>query len=177
MAKKKSVSARSSKAKKASRPAARKAAAKRTAPKKAAKKPAARKPAARPAPRKPAARNEPLRALARKIVDLTVSGNDDATLALYADGVESVEQGMPAMSGIEAIRQKFAMWRGMVTDSRWTARNVWVDGNSIAIEWVGTVTRAADGKVVDLCEVAVHDIENGKIVRERFYYDPAALRS
>lgn len=173
----KSSKAKRGNAKKAARPAVTKVA-KKPAARKAAKKAAPAKKLAAKAAAPPAAPQvDPVRELAKKIVDLTLSGNDDAAFSLYADDVESVEMGMPPMKGIEAIRQKFAMWHGMVTDSKWTARNVWVDGNTIIIEWVGTVTRAADNKVVDLAEIAVHEIENGKIVRERFYYDPASLRS
>lgn len=149
------------KAKKSARPAAKRIA--RPAP-----RPAARRPAAPPP--------SPVRELAKRIVDLTVAGNDEAAFALYADNVESVEMNMPPSTGIEAIKRKFAMWRGMVSQSSWTARNVWVDGNAIIIEWEGVVTLAASGKVVTMREVAIHEVQNGKIVRERFYYDPAVLQ-
>jgi ketosteroid isomerase-like protein len=52
-----------------------------------------------------------------------------------------------------------------------------VDQNdAIIIEWAGRVTFAATGKMADLNEVAIHEVANGKIVRERFYYDRAALQ-
>jgi ketosteroid isomerase-like protein len=168
---KKRVEKRSTK--KASRSSARKA------------KPARAK-VARPAKRRPAAKaaatssrrapSDPVRTLARRIVDLTVQQDDDASFALYADNVESIEPGMPPAVGIEAIKQKFQMWRGMVSDSTWQARNVWVDGNAIIIEWAGRVTFAASGKQADFNEVAIHEVEKGKIVRERFYYDRSALQ-
>ena len=150
-------------------------------PKPAAKR-STRAKAARPARRKPATRRppaagDPVRELARRIVELTVNQNDDESFALYADNVESVEPGMPAGVGIDAIRQKFAMWRSMASDSSWQARNVWVDGNAIIIEWTGRVTFAATGKVADLNEIAIHEVANGKIVRERFYYDRSALQA
>jgi len=80
------------------------------------------------------------------------------------------------MVGIEAIKQKFRMWRGMTSDASFRPRAVMVDGNTIMIEWEGTVTLAANGKTVKLDEIAIHEIRSGKIARERFYYDPAALR-
>jgi len=123
-----------------------------------------------------APRSDALRALAKRIVDLTISGNDDASFALYADNVESVEMGQAPMTGIDAIRQKFTQWRGMVSDSAWDAKSVWVDGNTIVIEWIGRVTLAASGKSVDMREIAVHEVENGKIARERFYYNPAIFQ-
>jgi ketosteroid isomerase-like protein len=119
--------------------------------------------------------NASLRQLAQRIVDLTVSGNDESSLALYSDAVESKEAGNPPSFGIDAIKQKFIMWRSMVSDAAFLPRSVCADGNTIVIEWDGKVTLAASGRVVDFPETAVHEIEDGKIVRERFYYDPALL--
>lgn len=121
-------------------------------------------------------RNRALRELAQRIVDLTIANNDEATYALYANNVESREATNPASVGIEAIKQKFAMWRGMVSDAAFTPRSVVVDGHTIMIEWDGRVTLAASGRLVDFNEVAVHEIAGGKIVKERFYYDPSVLQ-
>jgi len=121
-------------------------------------------------------RNRSLRDLAQRIIDLTVANDDPATLALYADHIESKEANNPASVGIDAIKQKFAMWRGMVSNAAFTPRSVSADGNMIIIEWAGRVTLAASGRVVDLNEVAVHEIAGGKIVKERFYYDPSVLQ-
>jgi len=151
---------------------------------KAAKKTASRAKRATP---KPAAtkivtktvevdRNRALRALAQRIVDLTVANDDAATLALYADNVESKEASNPASVGIDAIKQKFVMGRGMVSDATFTPRSVVADGRTIVIEWVGRVTLAASGRNVELDEVAVHEIAGGKIVKERFYYDPSVMQ-
>jgi ketosteroid isomerase-like protein len=116
-----------------------------------------------------------LRALARRIVALTTANDDEATLALYASDVESTEQGQPTMRGIDSIRQKFAGWRSMVTDAHFEPRRVCVDGNTIVIEWVGDVTLAVNGKRARLHEVAIHEIRDGKIAREAYFYDPATL--
>ncbi len=167
---------------KKARPAARravtrtKAARKRlTKPKpKAHQRPARRAPARRSAPATPAL--NPVEALAKRIVELTIGNDDEAALALYADNIESTEPGNPPAVGVDAIRQKFAMWRGMVGSATWRARNTWVFGNSIIIEWAGRVTFAASGKEVDFDEIAIHEIENGKIARERFYYDRTILQ-
>jgi ketosteroid isomerase-like protein len=159
---------------------------------KAAKKTAARAKSAKPKAAKRAAppkvvtkvvtktvevdRNRALRALAQRIVDVTITNNDEATLALYADFIESKEANNPASVGIDAIKEKFKMWRGMVSDSTFTPRSVTVDGHSIVIEWQGRVTLAATGRVAEMNEVAVHEIAGGKIVKERYYYDPSVLQ-
>jgi ketosteroid isomerase-like protein len=121
-------------------------------------------------------RNTALRALAQRIVDVTVANDDEAALALYAADVESREASNPPMVGIDAIREKLKMWRGMVSDAAFAPRSVVADGKTIVIEWDGRVTLAASGRVVELNEVAVHEIEHGRIARERFYYDPSLLQ-
>ena len=122
-----------------------------------------------------AARSNAIRALAQRIVEVTLANDDEATLALYASDVESIEMGQPPMRGLDSIRQKFAGWRSMVTEARFEPRRVCVDGNTIVIEWVGDVTLAANGKQAQLHEVAIHEIRDGKIAREAYFYNPAAL--
>ena len=121
-------------------------------------------------------RNRALRELAQRIVALSLANDDAATLALYADNIESREASMPATVGIEAIKQKFAGWRAMISDAVFTPRSVVADGRTIVIEWDARVTLAANGRLVNLAEVAVHEISGGKIVKERFFYDPSVLR-
>lgn len=118
-----------------------------------------------------------LQDLARKIVDLTIRNDDTACLNLYAENVESTEAGQPPTYGIEAIRAKYEGWRNMTTSSDFRPRTVLAACNTIVIEWEGRVTLAASGKIAELDEVAIHEIENGKIARERYYYNPAALQS
>ena len=151
---------------------------------KAGKRPPAKR---RPVKRRPGARKRgkargatrpspDLHALARRIVSLTLGDDDEATLALYASDVESVEQGQAPMHGIDSIRQKFAGWRSMVSEARFEPRRICVDGNMIVIEWLGDVTLAATGRRAQMHEVAIHEIRDGKIAREAFFYDPAVLR-
>jgi ketosteroid isomerase-like protein len=157
------------------------ASARRTAPKaKTAKAKSSTRPAAPPAKvvtrTVEVDRNSKLRELAQRIVDLTVANDDEASMALYRDDVESQEANNPLSVGIEAIKQKFAMWRGMVSDATFTPRSVIADGRTIVIEWMGRVTLAASGRVAELNEIAVHEIVDGKIAKERFYYDPSVLQ-
>jgi ketosteroid isomerase-like protein len=147
----------------------------RSAKGRTAKKPA-RKTRKRGASRSAATRGgNDLRALARRIVAVTTANDDEATLALYASDVESKERGQPPTHGIDGIRQKFVGWRNMVAAAHFEPRRVCVDGNTIVIEWVGDVTMAASGKQARLHEVAIHEIEDGKIKREAYFYDPSTL--
>lgn len=116
-----------------------------------------------------------MRALAQRIVDVTLSDDDEAILGLYAADVESSEAGNPPDVGIEALRAKYVGWRNMTSATAFEPRSVVVDGNVIVIEWLGRVTLAASGRQVEMREVAIHEIRGGKIVREAFYYNPAVL--
>jgi ketosteroid isomerase-like protein len=133
----------------------------------------ARRPPARKGPAPSA--SDAMRALARRIIDLTIKNDDESTLALYAADVESTEMGQPPLRGIDAIRGKFAGWRNMVSDSSFAPRRVCVDGNTIVIEWVGSMTMAGTGKQVEMHEVAIHEIRDGKIAREAYFYNPGAM--
>ena len=65
-------------------------------------------------------------------------------------------------------------WEQMQSGTTWKATNVWVGPKSICIEWDATVN-VRDGRTVSLREVAIHEIKDGKIQYERFYYNPMAL--
>lgn len=136
------------------------------------KKPAARG-AASAAPKRDAGAAN--RALAQQIIDVTLADRDEDILALYAESIESAEAGQPPQVGLEALRAKYAGWRAMTSATAFEPRRVAVDGNVIVIEWLGRITLAASGRQVDMHEVAVHEVKNGKIVREAFYYNPAVL--
>ncbi|MGD9763633.1 MAG: nuclear transport factor 2 family protein [Candidatus Binatia bacterium] len=151
--------------------------AKRTAAKRA-KNPVAKSPARRAVTTRAVAvdANAELRKLARHIVDVTLSNDQGAMLALYDDAVESTEASSPPTVGIQALRDKFDMFRRMVSSALLIPRAVLADGSTIVIEWDGRMTLAESGQTVELHEVAVHEIENGKIVRERYWYDPSVLQ-
>lgn len=115
-----------------------------------------------------------LRRIARSIVTATSVSDEKRMLSLYADSVESEEAGQMPTYGIEAIKQKTEQWNKMVTDSRWHARNLWADGQTVIIEWEAQLTLKGGRKTL-FRELAVHEVRGGKIVRERYYYDPSIL--
>jgi len=124
----------------------------------------------------PANRPDPVRELAKRIVDLTIANDDEGCLGLYAAHAESAEPGTPPMVGIDALRNKYAQFRTMTSNIEGRARNVWVDGNTIIIEWNNKMTFRESGVTVESQEVAIHEVENGKIVRERYYYDRSGMQ-
>ncbi len=170
------------------KPAAKKAVKKVAAKKAAAKKPAAKKaaPAKAVAPKvvtktitktvtKTTDRNAALREIAQRIVDATVANDEAAMFALYADDIESQEASNPPLVGKNALREKFAAFAQSMSDGVFLPRSVAADGKTIVIEWDGRMTMVASGRIIEMREVAVHEIEHGKIVRERFYYDPSGM--
>jgi SnoaL-like domain len=70
--------------------------------------------------------------------------------ALYADTVESIEPGMPPAVGVEALKQQFGELRAGARDIAWQACNIWVDGDTILIQWNARVTVAEGSEQGDL---------------------------
>ena len=142
--------------------------AKKQAAKKSKKKSAARKPAKRAAKPAPS-----LEALARKIVRAT-QNPEFPFVTLYTADCSSAEAAGEPARGHAGIEAKNKGWAQMQTSSKWHARNVWTGRNTICIEWDGEV-QMRDGRTVNLREIAVHEIKDGKIQHERYFYNPAVL--
>ena len=117
-----------------------------------------------------------LDALARKIVRMTQKPNfGPADLsALYTEDCSSTEASGQISLGLDGLEDKLKRWEQMQSGTTWKATNVWVGPKTICIEWDAAVN-VRDGRTVSLREIAVHEIENGKIQNERFYYNPMAL--
>ena len=138
---------------------------------KKASKSRARKPARRVAKAKPKASG--IDALARKIVRATQQPDFPFATLYTVDCTSAEPMGEPAR-GHAGLEEKNARWAQMQSKSVWTARNVWTGKSTICIEWDGEVT-LRDGRQVTLREIAVHEIRDGKIQHERYYYNPLAL--
>ena len=140
----------------------------------AAAKPAAVAAAAKPAPKKAAApkKESGAEALAKKIVKATTG--DPGKLhfeELYAPDCVSYESRGEPVVGLVGLEEKGKVWGQMQKRSTWTPLHVATAGNTILIEWSAEV-ELRDGRTVTLREVAIHNTKNGKIVEERYYYDP-----
>ena len=143
--------------------------------KKAARRaPAKKKAAAKKAAPKPAASG--LEALAKKIVRMSQLPTFGAAeiRELYHPDCVSVEASGATSTGYAGLEEKMKGWEAMTASMVARPRNVWTGKGTICIEWDSTVT-TRDGRTVQLQETAVHEIQNGKIKSERYYYNPAAL--
>jgi ketosteroid isomerase-like protein len=151
--------------------------AKRSSKKAARKKKSVRRAPARKAKKKSAPKAASgLAALARKIVRMSQGPTFGAAeiRALYHPDAVSVEASGQSAAGHAALEEKMKGWEQMAASMVSKPRNVWTGRNTICIEWDSTVT-LRDGRTVQLRETAVHEIKNGKIQSERYYYDPSAL--
>jgi ketosteroid isomerase-like protein len=74
--------------------------------------------------------------------------------------------GLPAL--LEGERQALARFKIV---HRQQAPSFLVDGNRATINWIFEITEQS-GKHYVLDEIAYQEWQDGKIVRERFYYDP-----
>jgi ketosteroid isomerase-like protein len=117
-----------------------------------------------------------LESFARKMVRMTQlpSFGGAELRALYTDDCTSEEASGQVARGIAGLEEKLEGWEQMQSGTSWKPRNVWLGRNTVCIEWDATVN-LRDGRTVSLREVGVHEIKNGKIQNERFYYNPAAL--
>ena len=116
-----------------------------------------------------------LESVARKIVRVTKNLSQLKIADLYSESCSSIEPGPgEPVVGLEALDQKLAFWMSSVEQQTWKPRNVWIKGNTIAIQWDADL-KFKDGRSVAFEEVAVHEVRGGKIVAERYYYDPSVL--
>jgi ketosteroid isomerase-like protein len=129
---------------------------------------------AKPKARKPAAKTASLDALARKIVRAT-NLTEFPLHDLYTEDAISEEATGDVARGIAGLEEKLKRWEQMQAGTKWTARNVWTGPKTICIEWDAEVN-LRDGRTVKLREIGVHEIRNGKISIERFYYNPMQLQ-
>jgi limonene-1,2-epoxide hydrolase len=149
----------------------------RSASGKAARRPARKRAGvavARPAAAKAGA--SPLLELARRIVRATTSPAALDWRDLYAPTCSSREATGQTVTGYGGLQGKLEQWNQMQdpAKTRWKARRVATGDGTIFIEWEGRV-HLRDGRVVDFSEAAVHEVKDGRIVAERYYYNPAAF--
>lgn len=114
--------------------------------------------------------------VAKGLVDLIRQRKHmEAINKYYSDGIVSVESaegpGMPAeMKGIEAIKGKNKWFFDNHELNGEEVNGPFVGENQFAVEYKMDTTQKASGKKIHMEEMALYTVENGKIVRERFYY-------
>lgn len=93
---------------------------------------------------------------------------------LFAADAESIEpphsQGLQSVKGLEAIRQKGQLFQQMVEEVHggYTTAPV-VAGNHFSVAMGMDVTMKGRGRM-QMDEIAVYEVKDGKIVKEQFFY-------
>ena len=114
--------------------------------------------------------------IARKLVELCQQGkNLEALDTLYAADVVSVEavampDGQQEMKGLVAVKGKNEWWLANHEVHSASVTGPWPHGDRFVVGFQFDVTNKPSGKRMNMDEVGLYTVQNGKIVREEFFY-------
>ena len=116
--------------------------------------------------------------VADKLVALCREGKYDQAYGLYADDAVSVEMpGVPneVTKGLDNILKGFEAWANNIQEAHGgTVGDPVVAGNHFAVPMTSDVT-FKDGRRVNMEEISLYQVENGKITKASFHYDPSTM--
>ncbi len=115
--------------------------------------------------------------VADKLVTLCRAGQwDRAQNELYADHACSIEpEGAPwpPVEGLDAIKKKGDQWAASVEETHnFEISDPVIGGNYFSLSMNNDITFKGMGRMT-FEEICVYKVEDGKIVEERFFYQPA----
>ena len=114
--------------------------------------------------------------IAKKYVALCKEGKNEQALAeLFSKDAVSVEAAaMPGMDriskGLDAIRAKGKWWTDNHIVHKAETYGPYPHDDRFAVRFVYDVTNKPSGKRINMDEVALFTVSNGKIVKEEFFY-------
>jgi len=115
--------------------------------------------------------------IARELVDLCRTGrNEEAIGKFYSPNIVSIEsmgnEAMPAeMHGIDAIRAKNEWWFQNNEIHSAKATGPFIGDDQFAVKFDYDTTFKPTGQRMNMTEMALYDVADGKIVREHFFYN------
>ena len=115
--------------------------------------------------------------IANKLVALCREGKNAESLStLYASDAVSVEAmsmpGMPqATEGLPAIQAKSAWWVDNHEVHAATITGPWPNGDRFVVGFSYDVTNKPSGQRMQMEEVGLYTVRDGRIVREEFFYN------
>ena len=98
----------------------------------------------------------------------------DAIDELYDEHVSMQDNLQPPTVGKAANRERERRFFGGITVHQNRALSVAVDGDRAVIHWLFEFT-GGDGKRYRMDQLAQQEWKDGRVVRERFYYDSASI--
>ena len=113
--------------------------------------------------------------IANKLVELCRQGRNQEAKALYADDAVSVEAiappgGQKETTGLAAIRAKGEWWRSNHEIHSAHVAGPWPHGNKFIVGFQFDITNKPSGRRFTMEEMGLYTVENGKIVREEYFY-------
>jgi len=114
--------------------------------------------------------------IASRLADLCRQGKyEDAQKELYSKDAVSIEPegspGLQTVKGLDAIVEKGHQFMGMVEQVHSnTVSEPIVAGNTFAVAAVLDLTLKGMGRV-PMEELAVYEVQDGKVVKEQFFYN------
>jgi len=113
--------------------------------------------------------------IANKLVELCTQGKNQEAKALYADDAVSVEAiappgGQKETVGLAAIRAKGEWWRSNHEIHSAHVAGPWPHGNKFIVGFQFDITNKPSGRRFTMEEMGLYTVENGKIVREEYFY-------
>lgn len=114
--------------------------------------------------------------IGKKLVELGKQGKFEELMeTLYAENIVSVEAFAPPgrsaeVRGIAAVREKGVQWQAAHTVHSFEFNGPWPNGDRFIVWMKFDVTRKAENKRFAMEETGLYTVENGKIVREEFFY-------
>ncbi len=116
--------------------------------------------------------------VADKLVSLCREGKYDEAYGLYADDAISVEMpGVPneRTEGIDNIIKGYQEWASNIQEAHGgTVGDPIVVANHFVVPMTSDVTFKNGGRV-NMEELSMYQVENGKIKKASFHYDPSAM--
>ncbi|KPF74736.1 ketosteroid isomerase [alpha proteobacterium AAP81b] len=111
--------------------------------------------------------------IAADVVAMARAGNLDGIGAKYwADDVvsiEAMEGPMARIEGREAVHGKGVWWYGAHEVHSVETFGPWVNGDQFTVQWKMDVTQKASGQRMQIEEIALYTIRDGKIAEEKFF--------
>ena len=96
---------------------------------------------------------------------------EEAYRTFYVPDVLMQENSDPPRTSVQASIDRQTQATAGLTVNEFAPRNIVVEGDHAVIEWVLDFT-TPDGSHLHAEEIAIQTWKDGKIVQERFYYDP-----
>jgi ketosteroid isomerase-like protein len=111
--------------------------------------------------------------LAKAFTDMLKAGDHEGAVHFHAPdvvSVEAMEGPMARIQGTAAVKAKSEWWYGAHIIHSVTTEGPYVNGDQFALIFDMDVTDKQSAKRIQMKEVALYTVKNGKVAEERFMY-------